>query len=533
MNSFGKIIKYNSFSFCIPKPLKNFSILFSKLYLLFLLVQTNYSFALPRLSEREFLARCYNQITGNHLGSSSSLWARLNSQSSSAICLSILNNVNLDANGNLTSPNDPLNRHVLKQFIDMHRTWFENQWAFLSTFPDSYWGGVDIYDPQEPSLFLTRNLLLGEPYSKVLRGSDTAVALRDGSKILPTLPPEADGLLRISRLIPDLGEGPIINSSVITYTSTPPYSQNQLKTIPVPLVQVGEPYGIQLASYFSSPLLPTIWTDAFSPTATFITQGVTLPQAFMANKGGGALGSVPYLILNFGHGFDYKANGAEKLPRRYILSVFKNFLCRQGPFLRTSDVKPWISDLEKAPAFRKSEACLRCHVALDQSALILRNFRLGATTPMSYQDFRSPPVLANYDVDANVTANEFWPAVGQSDFYRTKPEGLLYFRSITGQLINISISNLESLGKSITETPDYYACAAKRYFEFFTHNKVELFDPYDPSNESLIANMTEKDHQMKAFVLALGKELQQSGTLKTMIRRILESEFYGQGNFGR
>jgi hypothetical protein len=159
--------------------------------------------------------------------------------------------------------------------------------------------------------------------------------------------------------------------------------------------------------------------------------------------------------------------------------------------------------------------------------------RLAATTPTDGTDFRSAPVIANYDIDPNLTPKEFWPSTSDPNFHKTRPEGRLIFRSITGELVNVSIDNLESLGHSIAQTPDYYACAAKRYFEFFTKNKIILFDPYDPSNEPIIDGMSPTEHEMRSFVLALGQELQKSGSLKQLVRRILDSEYYGQGNFGK
>jgi hypothetical protein len=490
---------------------------------------------MPRLSEREILARCYNQLTGDHLTSKDILWGRLKLESASSICSKLLDTVQFDNQGQLTEANNKIARSTFKQFIDIHRTWFDQQWAHLNTFPEFLWGAVDIYDPQEPALFLTRNLFLDEPYANVLKGSFTAKALRDGSKLISKLQPEAQGFLRPSRLVRSglVKEGATINSTSITYVSTPPFTQNEFQLLATPIIQMGDPIGIKLVNYSAAPLLPVLWTNVLSPSVGMLTDGITLPQPLLANRGGGALGSIPYLMLNWGHGLDYIANGAEKLPRRYILSVFKNFLCRSGPFVRTSDVAPWKSNITQAPAFRKSEACLRCHTSLDQAAIVLRNMRLAATTPTDGTDFRSAPVIANYDIDPNLTPKEFWPSTSDPNFHKTRPEGRLIFRSITGELVNVSIDNLESLGHSIAQTPDYYACAAKRYFEFFTKNKIILFDPYDPSNEPIIDGMSPTEHEMRSFVLALGQELQKSGSLKQLVRRILDSEYYGQGNFGK
>lgn len=499
----------------------------------FFLSSNSQAISYPILSQRELLARCYIQITGNRLGFSSDLWERLKNENATSICYSLLKNLSFDDQGMLTQSESKLNRSILKQFIDFHRTWFAQQWSQDNSFPETFWGGVDVYDPQEPALFLTRNLILEQSYSKVIFGKSTAVAIRDGSKLKEKLSSDADGFLRASRIL-NSHEGPIINSNNIFYANPEAPSDKDYKFLPSPLIQIGEPVGIKLVSYLEGPLLPTIWTGVNSNSLNAFPQGFMLPYPYLANHGGGALGSIPYIMFNFGHGFDFKADGAAKLPRRYILSVFKNLLCRQGPFLRSSDVSSWKTDLIDSPAFRKSESCLRCHVTLDQASLVLRNFRLGSTTNglAGNNDYRSPPILAKYESDENVSINEFWPKVAQSDFYKTKANGVLYFRSITGDLINFQMDSLETLGQSLATTPDYYACAAKRYFEFFTHNKVELYDPGDPSNEQLNESLTPHDHEMKQFVLSLGKELKNNGSLKKMVKRIIDSDFYSRGNFG-
>ncbi len=492
---------------------------------------------LPRLSEREILQRCYTQLTGHRLGSGSDLWSKVKSQSAPSICMNLLNNVKLTAEGSLVEGGTEVHRSILKQFLDFHRTWFEQQWAFQNSFPDDFWGGVDIYDPQEPALFLTRNLVMGENYSRVLTGSETAVALRDGSKLATQLPATASGFLRVSRSTYNSTEGSRLNSNSITFSSAASYNESTIQTLATPLVQMGDLYGIKLQSYAGAPLLPVVWTEVYSTAPTASTPGVSVPQAFMANRGGGALGSVPYIMMNIGHGFDYKADGADKLPRRYILSVFQNYLCRQGPFVRASDVAPWKTTIAAAPAFRKSDACIRCHATLDQAAMVLRNIRLGGVVNMRgdnmFLDFRTPAILVNYNVDQSLQTPEFWPSVSESNFYRTRPDGKLYFRSINGQIVDVPLNSLENLGQALTNTADYYACAAKRYFEYFTKNKVDLYDPYDPSNSILNEGLTEKEREMREFVFSLGQELHSGGNLKKLVRRILESDYYSSGNFGK
>lgn len=494
---------------------------------------------LPRLSENEILERCYTQITGLNLEWNNSLRNKLHQERASSLCIQLLDMVEFDQQGLLINQNDKIPRAILKKFIDIHRSWFDQKLPYLSTFPEEHRGAVDIYDSQEPALFVTRNLFTKDHYSQVLQSNSTAVAIRDGSSLINNLPLEANGFLRLSRIIFNyIGEGQRLNSNVVTYSNESKFNDLNLNTIETPLIEIGNTIGIKLTSYQNNPLTPVIWTDILSTKATYQSPEISLPQAFLANKGGGALGSIPYIMTNFGHGFDYVANGAEKLPRRYILSVFKDFLCRQGPFVRSNDVSHWKSTLEASPEFRKREACLRCHVTLDQSAMILRNYRLGSIANASsgnFNDYRVPPILVKYNINTNQYPSEFWPQQSDPNFHITAPNGRLYFRSITGLIEDHSnVDNLEKLGSALTQTADYYACAAKRYFEYFTNNKIELYDPYDPSNSSLISSQTILNQNMRSFVIALGKELKsKEGNLKNLIKRIFESDYYSQGNFGQ
>lgn len=490
----------------------------------------------PRLPERKMLSRCYFHLTGHQLKSSDPLWGQLKNRSAVSICSELLGSLKLGADGVLVQPNNTVQRKILKQFADFHRTWIHGSWVFQNTFPDSYGGGVDIYDVQEPALYLTRNLATSEHYSKVLQGNNTAVGIRDNTKLIPALPAAAGGFLRPSRTTVNGTEGPNLNSTIINYTTSSSFGLADLLALPVPLIQMGEIYGIEMRSYVGTPLLPVIWTEPYTAVATSTTEGVTVPQAFMANRGGGAIGSVPYIMLNLGHGFDYKADGAAKLPRRYILSVFDDFLCRQGPFVRGSDVSIWLSAKNDAPGFRKSESCLRCHASLDQSAMVLRNLRFGGTANApsnAISDYRTPPVLLTYNAD-QASPTEFWPSSSQTNFHRSAPAGKLYMRNIDGAIVDVGLSNLENLGQSLANTPDYYACAAARYFEYFTNNKVQLLDPYDISNNDYMESLTVKEKAMRDFVLGLGRSLRsEGGTLKKLVIQIMESDYYSRANFGR
>lgn len=363
--------------------------------LLIYLFQSSILFAInyPQLTQKELLARCYNQITGIRLGSSSNLWQRLNQESATSICFGLLNNVHFDDQGILTTPDNSLNRSILKQFIDLHKTWFDIQWANDSTFPDNFWGGVDVYDPQEPALFLTRNLILGEHYSKVLSGDLTAVAQRDGSKLINLLPSSANGFLRASRII-FRNEGNIVNSNNITYANPEAPTAKDYVSLNTPIIQIGEPIGIKLVSYQNEPLLPTIWTDASSTLVTGKPQGLILP-----NGGGRPMSDLlPHLISFRGYG-----TGAD--------GHLANSIKQSNPI--------------------PSAGSIAGHVA-DQSSLLFRALQFPPLTGLSgYNSIRSTGLTLLFDQGKNnYLTNLLSPFIPQNSTATINQANLTYESSI-------------------------------------------------------------------------------------------------------
>lgn len=510
--------------------------IFPSFFAALLLALPTFSWADRILSEREIVARCYAQLTGQRLPVSDSLWQQLNSKSATQICLSLINDVQLGPDGTLTQSSNPVHRRILKQFHDLHRDWFPAHWAFNNSLPDNYFGTVDVYDAAEPSLFVTLSLFSQSafPYQNVLRGYNSLIAVRDTS----TLTADAygtSGFPRASRSI--FGETDpsqmlpfnLLNTNAVTGQD----SSGNYFSLPARLVQLGALIGVQVSN--SDTPTPLVWTNNFTPSAQLNPPGIMSPQSFHQSYGGGALGSAPFLLLNFGHSYDYVANGSNKLPRRAIMAAMNTFMCLAGPFTRDSDVTPFlVSDADTAAApFRRSSSCLRCHASLDNAALTLRNLQLGGSANIvALGGVRSPAMVVSAGADAGVSPN-FWPSDPVPGFNRTAPQGRLYFRSITGNLIDQSVGNLDGLGTAMSSTDDFYACAASRYFKYFTGVNVQLFDPLDPANQSIMANMSVKDEEYRQYVLGLGKELKATQSLKGLIKRILQSSYYRLAAYGR
>lgn len=488
------------------------------------------------LNQRELLARCYSHLTGLRLPANDPLYLKLSSKDAAQVCIDLLNTVKFDTGGVLTEPNNPLHRAVLKQFADFHRGWFDKRFLLANELNDALWGTIDVVDPYQPSYYLTRVLFTENMhYNSVLRGFDNLMAVRDASTATSAGSPSGTKMpTRIYQGGYD-GQNSIVIPSRITEAVlgfAPTDDINNLSFAPIPLVQVGQLIGIRPVSGTNN--VGALWTRAIGGGGTRNEAGLIVPLNANESFGAGAIGSQASLILNFGHSFDYSTNGTTKLPRRWIDSNFKSFMCRTGPYVRLTDVPQYKRTAPGTPPFRQTESCLRCHTAMDQAALTTRNLTLGQTSTFIASHNRISALIGRFHVTARSEENqEFWPSQDVATFKYQPPEGKLYIRSISGALIDQPVANLNELGIAMSETEDYYACAAKRYMEKFTGINVNLFDPYDNDNATALASMNEHDREFRNFVFALGKELRAGGSLKQMIKRILQSDYYRRSDYGR
>lgn len=492
------------------------------------------------LSERELLARCYAQLTGERLSARDPLYQQLASRRAADLCSTLLSEVRFGSDGVLPGGGTRAQRLVLRKMHEFHRGWFDNRWLMDARLIEGFFEySVDIIDSEEPALFLTRALFAdGVSYASVLRGTQGVRAIRDGAGA--TASGSASGFKRLSRHytgamdVSDVDFNLNQAAASFTFLTNDPETgatQFQRSVFATPFVQPGQLIGIQPDS--QTALSPGIVLRPLSSSSLTNPPGLPLPVDVVKRQGGGALGTQMFLMTNFGHSFDYMPNGASKLPRTWVEAAFKTFLCRPGGYVRTSDVASFLLPATSgAPAFRQSAPCLRCHVTLDQGALVARNIVLGSTTNGEFRVTTPRTVASAVSFAPSRGASApLWPGTPVTDFHLETPTGKLMFRSINGALVNRDVMGLDGLGTALSETDDYFACAAKRYVERFLGVKVDLRDDLDPGNSGI--EVPPKDREMKEFVLALGKELKTTGSLKTLTKRIFESSYYKRSDFGR
>lgn len=498
------------------------------------------------LSQREVLERCYIQITGSPLKSNDPLIEQLKTGSAAKICSDLLNSVTLDSNsGLLSQPNNIVHRKILRQFYDFHRNWFDRKFQNTVEWVDQDWGTSDVYDVTMPALAVTKNLFsTSQHYSSILKGAKGAEALRDST--LASASGSPSNFKRPSRAFrsSDDGDGTFnINSGSVAYVRDDsaailnPIVDIPFVAVPWTLVQVGELIGIR--DDMRSNAVPHMVTKFVSPVAAIDEATLNLPHNLGAHYGGGILGSQAFLLYNFGHGLEYSTNGTLKLPRRWVANAFKSLLCSQTPYVRSSDVQPYIRTGDGVPPFRSNVSCLRCHVSQDQAALTARNLAPGITgVNFSVHPARVSASIVSYKNSGGYRATpepgqEMWPFKAVGNFKNQAPNGAFVYRSLSGALHNKELQSIDDLGHAMTETEDFYACAAQHYVSQLMGVKVPFFDVGDPDNSTILQSLTDTDRKWRDFVLNLGKELRVTGSLKLLIQRILESEFYQQSEFGK
>lgn len=503
---------------------------FFTLSLLIILAYPSLALAGVRLTQREVFARCYAQLTGQRLSPRDPRLSQLASKSAATLCSDLLNSVNFGNDGALIDRNNAEHRRILKQFHDLHRSWFERQFFDQNQFGDGMFGTVDIYEAAQPSFHITRALFGNDPYKNVLRGSQFLKATRDSSGL--STQGSSSNFFRPSRMFVGGFDGDAsynINSHTVISTRVNASQPDNYVLVPTSLVAVGALVGIGVSNEISA--VPFMYTDQNGrPNPA----GFIGPHNLHSSYGGGALGSQGFLLATFGHSFDYKANGTTKLPRKWVTSALKSFLCRADGYLRDADVPAYMRTGIDAPAFRQATSCLKCHATMDQAALVARNLTPSSTGFLTSTHTRMTASIGAFSAgDAPESGQEFWPSRSVNNFNRQTAEGQFYFRTMDGNLIDQRILSLENFGALLGTTEDYYACAASRYVEYFTGISVPIVDPGTDGASTRLASMSEQELKWREFVIDLGRQLMRDGNLKNMISAIFASEIYQQSDFGK
>lgn len=507
------------------------------------------------LSPQSLFNRCYIQLTGSPVPLGHSLMEQVKSGKITALaaCSQILNKAALATSGALVSK-DAEAKAVLNNFYTFHRTWFPtNNFDSISGYSTSEFNGtVDLYDSTEPALAITYSVFGPKAkYSDVLTRATGVTALREEDATVKTrMKWTGTHAGRFLSNTAAMDASPFtfrMTGAANTVTNRNINKHVSFKANP-PTIQVGDLVGIRPTTQTF-----TVPNVSLAPLGTKPTdKGDQTPDLnfsydLFKTYGGGVMGTPVYLMQYYGHGLNMKFNGGQKVARRWSQQNMESFLCASLPALRESDITQWV-DAKSSLAFRNSGSCVMCHATLDPMAYTARNITMGATdylrptkdgddvrsadgtvitAPAGYA--RNALALVSYKAAKNSVGG--WPAENVADFHTQQPTGRLYFRSFQGTLVDKPVTNIATLGQAMSETDDYYICAAKRYFEFMTGIVVPLYDRTDPKNADLNKSLTPEAAADRAYVEDLAKTLRSTGSVVNVLEDIMASPYFRKENY--
>lgn len=497
------------------------------------------------LSEIELYRRCYTHITGQPVPVFSQEFSDVRNGKAKAIplCEKILDESMLDSSGFVQNKNI-VAKNVVNNFQRFHRTWFDNlSVEQVSGYSHELANGMrDIFDVTEPALEITRVLFTPQSkYQEILTSRHGAQAQRELDPKVRTLVgyKEGESEFASAGLI---GNSAAFNRNVFGFRKIDsngvflPYKADGSTSdfVTLPKIQIGELIGVkpnaELTAQIPNVHLYPLQNDV---GAGNLTPGLNYSFPLNIHFGGGIIGQPIFRMMFHGHGYGLKMDGAKKLPRRWSEAVMSTFLCAKLPALRESDIVNDLKPLSTTP-FRTQKSCLMCHSNLDRMAYTARNQILVNSEYSAFPEgdaVNGKLSIFMTDFKASQPSVTGWPDEAVPDFHLQKPTGSLYFRSFTGQLVNTPVSDMHDLGVRMSETSDFYQCAAKRYFEYFTGLEVALYDRFDPRYSNLNKSLSQADIKNRAFVEKLGAELQEHQSLPKLIKSIINSRPYKERNF--
>lgn len=490
------------------------------------------------LSEAGLYNRCYSHLTGRPVPLGNATMAQIRAGKIKALdaCNALLDKAELDPNGPLINRNDMEARAILNNFYNFHRTWFSaNTVEQIQEYSDELSRGTtDIYDSTEPGLAITRAVFSRNgKYSDVLTLPLGVHAQREESASVRASIGWTVNFPGRRIFGNNLGyDENLFNFRAFTggfdgnSDTTNSIFQN------LPKIEVGELVGIRVKG--ESANIPNVSLHPLGDDKRGNDQpGLNFSFDLFKTYGGGVLGTPIYFMLNYGHGRGVEANGTTKVPRRWSQTNMNSFLCADLPALRESDIRQYVVGNSSAP-FRNSASCVMCHATLDPMAYTARNLVVANSdyfvlSTGSRTQAKTALLLTSYR--AEIPSVSGWPSEPVANFHRQTPTGRLFFRSMTGQLIDKPVNGIAELGQAMSQTKDYYYCAAKRYFEFLTGIQVALYDRTNPANAEINRKLSAEAIADRKYVEDLGEELSRTQNVRGLIKNIMASKYYRDVNY--
>lgn len=502
--------------------------------------------AVASAEDLRIFARCYNHLTGRPLAlNHPDRAAVLNgTKSPEALCIAMLDKVAIES-PSFTVGSDEESKLVLRQLFDFHRTWFP---ATIFELMQGYnhkssWGTPDIYDSNEGALALT--YMLFNPtkrYEHILTDAHGYYGLRElDTAKFDTIHKSLGYAMPSYRLTAsnNYASPHIVFRMDTTFNNTNYSTTNMVEITPV---QVGELIGVKpddrnttVANY--APMIKTFTgapnSEALKENAVK-TPGMVVGFNLYATSGGGVLGQHSNMIMNWGFDPGRVNDGAVGMPRRWVQRTMESLLCTTFPTLRTQDVVKYLDTSGDADVadFRTGTACLECHSTFDQLAATGRNY-LVSSSDISYR-FGLHPTIGKIGknaqimgrFEASISTPYNWSSKPVVDYTKQTSLGRVYMRTFSGKLVDQPVSNIAGAGAVLSQVDDLYQCAAKRYFQYLTGIKVELYDRGDPRNFERLSKTTAEEKMQRIFIETVAADLKKTQSLKNVIKDIIKSPYY-------
>ncbi|MEQ1876147.1 MAG: hypothetical protein ABL958_05840 [Bdellovibrionia bacterium] len=471
-----------------------------------------------RLSPAGTYARCYALLVRARVPASDAGLVAVKAGSKSAVsaCMDLVAKADFALTGQLAAPNDPIALAVLKTMNDFHRQWFPVDVIEDSVPADGrLWAAMaEAQDMSEMGLHITRALLMpGAKYSDVVTRSTTLrTQRRPAAGNTAILGANEFDFMRINLIV-----GPLLPGK--TYPEPDAFADWPNQSV----VPRGQLFGVTDQQAMILPGFPGVPNTNINNFPQFLS-----PAAFDVhlNNGGGVLGSPSYLMLNFGRKLGDHSDGGANMPRRWAKAVLNDILCRDLPAIRLGDASPRVQSASPV-SFRKGLSCMQCHSTMDPIAATARNFEFVHSAQMDGGiDDRGTINLR--PIPPTMSAAEIQPVNPDPDYYLRPAQGYLYYRSYDGSLVDQAVMGMADLGSKIAAGNDLYACAAKKYYFYFTGAQVSLQDIGDATKPEL----NSADIKRRDFVIDLGQKLKTDQSLKNLMRAIFESAAFQDSGYG-
>lgn len=506
------------------------------------------------LSNEALYYRCYSRITGMRVPSDDPQLAAVKNLTLDAIqaCLNHLDKAKLNTANNTTITDSVIGMNVLSHMHLVHSSFFSVRGLNTPVANDNQASvSYDLLDPTAPALFYTRAMFTdGIKAETILNGKANLRALRQ------TNDPTVGALSRTAKtgfhfaLFPEnnfllVGQGLMRGIESLPTLNYKYYSLGyELPPNPLPAQTGAQLYAAKCASCHNNFESSTVRNRALATitkkmtAAPHSTLGLTAGEVNLIymylqevrtikygdSEGGGFIGTHAYLMKTVDQDSAFRAD-LSSMPRRWATSVFHDTLCRELPLIRVEDGESFAIPTSTIP-FRTAKSCTQCHATMDRAASTLRNFQYF-TIPQKQGTSAAGVLYQMATVDQSPESG--WPAVADANYYRRPPKGTLYYRTAsTGDLVDLSVENIDELGTRLSQQDDFYICLANRYWDYLSGKGVKMNDKKIMDGYS--ATEKARFQKVKDWGLALKNRPDQS--LRWMLEQMLRSPEFADSAFG-